>query len=121
MVFVVTGPTPVGILLKQLGTKASSEITTDCTKMIDTILMSSSYGYVSLKMILEGNKIVPNLGTHNYYLNPPEQRSYIYPYNFINLIKKRASTEVSLNQEGNEYMYVVCFSIINKDVLDKFI
>ena len=127
MDFVETSPSLGGFLVMEIGSKALQlgynyvEISTDFTKIIDTILMNHSSCYVSSKMFLGQNKMTPYVGTHRYYLNPPEQRSYIYPFKFINLIKKKVSTESSISLDANKYMYVACYSIINKDVFDKFI
>lgn len=97
------------------------EISPICTGMIDTMLMNPAHGHITSRFINAGNQHVPGLGSHNYYLNPPEQRSYIYPYKFINLIKSRILRHRTPNQQVYDYVYVICYSRINEDVYQEFL
>ena len=101
-------------------------VSPECVNEIDSLLSDPNYGFIKHKIIQSGNRVKPNTGTHNYYLNKPSLRSY-FPRKFINLIKKKEiSTGGSSNQSqgGNNeenYYYVVCYGSSNQDVFNNFL
>lgn len=96
-------------------------ISDDATSTIDLILMNKNYSQLGLTSLEMGNRVLPGLGNHYYYLEHNENRTRLSTWiRYITLIKKKKDSKIDYKQTQNVNYYVIIFSSLNKDISDKF-
>lgn len=96
-------------------------ISEDATSTIDLLLMNNNHSQLGQTSLQLGNRLLPGLGYHYYYLEHSENRSRLSSWTrYITLIKKEKDSKGSQKQTQNINYYVLIFSSPNKDISEKF-
>ena len=96
-------------------------ISSDSTNTIDLLLTNKSHSQLGLTSIEYGNREIPSLGNHYYYLKSSENRTILSTWTqYITLIKKEKDSKTSYKQSQHVYYYVIRYYSFNINIADYF-
>lgn len=96
-------------------------ISTDSTTTIDLLLMNRNHSRLGLTSVEQGNRVIPSLGYHYYYLETSNNRTSLSTWTrYITLIKKEKDLKNNYKQSQNTYYYIIRFNSMNTNDAELF-